>query len=195
MFPLSQLMVIAGNTATISKPRLFLGLAAVAAVAAALPATGLAARPDVTSTPGQLCGIQGTWVTRTVVDSSKQLSNGVMFSHFNGSFTFVSDVTGKEIEFLATGSDKVSLVDNGDGTYSVVDEHSGSGIRSGGGGQNLGAGHSVIADVFQMPAGGLANANPDVDQYIRTDVIFQSPRHLPGDGGDFCADLVIPTLT
>jgi hypothetical protein len=189
------------RTAVMRKPRRpFLALAAVAAVAAAVPATGLAARPDVTSTPGQLCGIQGTWVTRTVVDSSKQLSNGVMISHFNGSFTFISDATGKGVEFLATGSDKVSLVDNGDGTYSVVEEHSGSGIRikTPNGGeltQNLGAGHSVVADVFQMPAGGLANANPDIDQYIRTDVIFQSPRHLPAGGGDFCADLVIPALT
>ncbi len=82
----------------------------------------------------------------------------------------------------------------------MVDEHSGSGIRTktpNGGEltQNLGAGHSVVADVFQMPAGGLANANPDVDGYIRTDVIFQPPRHLPGDGGDFCADLVVPALT
>jgi hypothetical protein len=112
----------------------------------------------------------------------------------------VSDATGKGVEFFATGSDKVSLVDNGDGTYSVVDEHSGSGtrIKTPNGGeltQNLGAGHSVVADVFQMPAGGLANANPDVDRYIRTDVIFQSPRHLPAGGGDFCADLVIPALT
>lgn len=182
------------------RQRLFLAVAAVAAVAAAVPATGVAARPEVTSTPGQLCGVHGTWVTRTVMDSSRQLSNGVMISHSSGSFTFISDTTGKGIEFLATGSDKVSLVDNGDGTYSIVDEHSGSGIRikTPNGGeltQNLGAGRSVIADVFQMPAGGLANANPDLDQYIRTDVLFQSPRHLPANGGDFCADLVIPALT
>ena len=180
--------------------RLFLAVAALAAAAAAVPAAGRAAKPDVTSAPGQLCGIQGTWLTRTVVDSSKQLSNGLTFSHFSGSSTFVSDATGKGIELLSTGSDRVSLVDNGDGTYSVVDEHSGSGIRikTPNGGeltQNLGAGHSAIADVFQMPAGGLANANPDVDQYLRTDVLFQSPRHLPADGGDFCADLVIPALT
>jgi hypothetical protein len=189
------------RTATMRKrQRLFLAVATVAAVAAAVPATGLAAKPDVTSEPGELCGIQGTWVTRTVVASSKLLSNGAMFSHFSGSFTFISDARGKGIEFLATGSDKVSLVDNGDGTYSVVDEHSGSGtrIKTPNGGeltQNLGAGRSVIADVFEMPAGGLANASPDVDQYIRTDVIFQSPRQLPADGGDFCADLVIPALT
>jgi hypothetical protein len=185
---------------TRKRRKLFLAIAAVVAVAAAVPALGLASKPDVTATPGQLCGIHGIWVTRTVVDSSKQLSNGSMFSHFSGSFTFISDATGKGVEFLATGSDNVSLVDNGDGTYSVVDEHSGSGIRTktpNGGEltQNLGAGHSVIADVFQMPAAGFANANPDVDQYIRTDVIFESPRHLPAGSGDFCADLVIPALT
>jgi hypothetical protein len=83
MFQLRHPMVIAGDTATIRTPRrLFLALATVATAAATVPAIGLAARPDVTSTPGQLCGIQGTWVTKTVVDSSKQLSDGVTFSHF-----------------------------------------------------------------------------------------------------------------
>jgi hypothetical protein len=179
--------------------QLFLGVAAAAAVAIALPGVGAAGPPAVTSEPGNLCGIDGTWVNRTVNESERQLADGVASSHFHGSSTFTSAATGKSIEFLVTGANRISLVDNGDGTYSVVTEHSGSGIviKAANGGTlttNAGAGHFVTEDVFKMPAGGLAAANPEVDEYITTRGGRVGGRTTP-DGGDFCADLVIPALT
>lgn len=159
----------------------------------------IAAAPVVTQNPGRLCGIQGTWVNRTVNDSENQMANGVSMSHFHGSNTFISGATGKAIEFDATGMHKVYLQDNGDGTYSVVDDSSGSGIiiRVPNGPlltTAAGAGHFIFEDVFVMPPGGLAAADPDVDQYITTRGGRVGGRTVP-DGGDFCADLVIPALT
>jgi nitrous oxidase accessory protein NosD len=173
-------------------------LAAVAAAAVVLPGVGLAGPPAVTQEPGQLCGIEGTWANRIVVDSEMQSANGVTISHFHGSSTFTSAATQKSIEFLVTGSDRTSFVDNGDGTYSIVTEHSGSGIviKAPNGGTlttNAGAGHWITEDVFVMPAGGLAAANPDVDQYVTTRGGRVGGR-ATSDGGDFCADLVIPAI-
>jgi hypothetical protein len=173
----------------------YFSIALITAVAAAVPAVGLASAPQVSSSPGELCGIQGTWVNRIVVDSSKQLPNGVESDHFSGSFTFISDATGKAIEFDGAGTGRMYLKDNGDGTYSVVTDHSGSGIRikvPNGGmlGANYGAGHFIIEDVFVMPPGGLAAANPEVDQYVTTRESRVGGRPSPPDSGDPCVEWV-----
>jgi hypothetical protein len=188
-----------GKNTTHKLAQVLVGIAASATLAIALPGVGAAGPPAVSSEPGSLCGIEGTFVNRTVNESERQLASGVTSSHFHGSTTFTSAATGKSIEFLATGADRTSLVDNGDGTYSVVTEHSGSGIviKAASGGTlttNAGAGHFITEDVFKLPAGGLAAANPDVDEYITTRGGRVGGRTTP-DGGDFCADLVIPALT
>jgi hypothetical protein len=181
--------------------RLFVALAAAAAVVAALPALGAAAKPIPQTMPGQLCGIQGTWVNTETNDSTRQLANGVTISHFHGSSIFTSAATGKGIEFLSTSTDKSdpTLVDNGDGTYSIVTVHSGSGIviKVSNGptlATNAGAGHFISEDVWKMPAGGLAAANPAVDEYVTFRMTRVGGR-TTSDGGDFCGDLVIPALT
>ena len=86
-----------------------------------------------------------------------------------------------------------------DGTYSIVTVHSGSGIvikvpNGATLATNAGAGHFISEDVWKMPAGGLAAANPAVDEYVTFRVTRVGGR-TTSDGGDFCADLVIPALT
>jgi hypothetical protein len=181
--------------------RLFIALGAAAAVAVAVPAIGLAGPPVVTQNPGSLCGIDGTWVNRIVNDSSNQLPSGGEIGHFHGSFTFTSAATGKAIELISTGMNKFdpTPVDNGDGTYSLVSIHSGSGLvlKVPNGGlltTNSGAGHFIVEDVFKIPAGGLAAANPDTDEYITTRETRVGGRTV-SNGDDFCADLAIPALT
>ena len=172
--------------------RLFAAAVAAAAVALAAPASGVAGPPDVTTEPGDFCGIAGTWITRITNERETNSPSGATVEHFSGSFRFVSDATGKWIEFDATGMTKFNStpVDNGDGTYSLVFVHSGSGIRirtSDGGlsGPNYGAGHSIVQDVFDSATG----------EYITTIETRYGNRPPAPNGGDFCADVVIPALT
>ena len=103
--------------------------ALVAAVSLAVAGTAVAGPPETGSEPGTFCGIEGTWTFRTNVDRFMLIGDGFI-AHFSGYGRFTSDATGEWFEFASTGTDKfVGLVDNGDGTYSVVLEHSGSGIR------------------------------------------------------------------
>jgi hypothetical protein len=171
--------------------RLLLAITGWVVIAGAVPVLGLAGPPVVTESSGNLCGIQGTWVNRIVNDDSRQLPGGVEIGHFHGSFTFTSAATGKAIEFLATGTNKFdpTPVDNGDGTYSLVTVHSGSGIviKVPNGPvltANAGAGHFIIEDIFDAATG----------DYITTRETRVGGRTLP-QGGDFCADLVVPALT
>lgn len=173
--------------------------ALVAVVSLAVVGTAVAGPPETESEAGTFCGIEGTWTFRTNVDRFMLVGDGFV-AHFSGYGRFTSDATGEWIEFASTGTDKfVGLVDNGDGTYSVVLEHSGSGIRlltsSGLVAPNWGAGKSIVEDVFRMPAGGIAAANPEVDEYLFTRSDRVGGRPAPPGGGDLCTDVVIPALT
>src|SRR3954451_10104260 len=82
---------------------------------AAAPGVGVAGPPSTGSDPGNFCGIQGTWYFRTNVDSFRpDGGSGMYTAHFSGYGRFVSDATGKWIEFRSTGSNKTDLtpVDN-----------------------------------------------------------------------------------
>jgi hypothetical protein len=185
----------------IGRHRVLVVLAAAAAAAAAVPALGVAAKPIPDAVAGELCGIQGAWVNRVVNDNTLQLANGTSSGHFHGSSTFTSGTTGKAIEFLATDASKFDPTprDNGDGTYSLVSVHSGSGIviKVPNGPTlttNSGAGHFIYEDVWKLPAGGLAAANPEVDEYVTFRVTRVGGR-TTSEGGDLCADVLLPALT
>jgi hypothetical protein len=168
-------------------------LTAAALVALGIPAASAGGPPTVTESPGTLCGIQGTWIVRITNDRSTLSGAGYSIEHFTGSFTFVSSATGKWIELSATGTNKMLVdengdpvpVDNGDGTYSYVTYHSGSGIRTqtsdrGAAGPNYGAGHELTGDIFDAATGdwlGFFDVRP-------------GNRPPPPDGGDPCDEWV-----
>ena len=167
---------------------LFTAAVAAAAIALAAPAAGVAGPPNVTSSPGTLCGIDGTWVALVTNDGSTVSGSGYMIEHFSGSFTFVSSATGKWIKFAGTGTDKTLVdangdpvpVDNGDGTLSFVTYHSGSGIRiqtsdHSAVGPNYGAGHELSGDIIDAATG----------EWLGFFDVRPGNRPAPPDGGDW----------
>jgi hypothetical protein len=107
--------------------RLLFALAGIAAIAALVPALGVAAQPVVsghfnfTSDPyaDNLCGVDVTAVDR-VVESYKQDASGASIDNVDITTTFTS-ADGKSVEFHGAGVRKqTASTDNGDGTVTFV---------------------------------------------------------------------------
>jgi hypothetical protein len=111
--------------------RLAIALAGFAALAAAVPALGLAGNWVVNDHysfttdpfPTTFCGIDGTEVD-TVVENLKVSEDSFMDNgHFTGLFTAAA--TGKTLELSASPTSKGKLTDNGDGTLTFSEQDTG----------------------------------------------------------------------
>jgi len=101
--------------------QLLLALAAVAAVAVAVPALGFAGPPVVSEPqPGTWCGtVPGTFVNTVVTDFSRN-AGGTEIEHFRVTSLFTATATGKSIESSAAGMSAATAIDNGDGTITFA---------------------------------------------------------------------------
>jgi hypothetical protein len=169
--------------------RLLVALAGIAAIAACVPAFGLAAEPVVsghfnfTSDPyaDNLCGVDVTAVDR-VVETYKQDASGASIDNANVTTTFTA-ATGRSVEFHHAGVAKQSAsVDNCDGTVSFVFVISGNApqIKIPNGPV---IGHSTGTATLLVTADA---ANPD--HFISFE--FVRDTGLPKDGGGGCATIV-----
>jgi hypothetical protein len=113
--------------------RLLIGFSVTIALAAAVPALGVAAKPVVTdhlnftSDPydDSWCGIAGTSVDRVVVQY-KEDATGASMENDSITTLFTATVSGKSMEIRQTGVRKRSApIDNGDGTFTVVVDNRG----------------------------------------------------------------------
>ena len=110
--------------------------AAVVAVAAAIPAVGLAGQPVVRDhesfvdgpNPTNFCGIDGTQ-TDAVTFTFRADASGAFHAteQFRGVFT--ANATGRQLELAGSGVDMGVGVDNGDGTTTFTEHTAGMAIR------------------------------------------------------------------
>ena len=110
--------------------------AAVVAVAAAIPAVGLAGQPVVRDHESfvdgpyatDFCGVDGTQID-TGTFTFRQDASGAFHatSTFKGVFT--ASATGKSLELSGTGVDMGTGVDNGDGTFTFAEQTRGLALK------------------------------------------------------------------
>jgi hypothetical protein len=110
--------------------QLLLTGAGVAAIAAAVPALGLAGKPIVNGPyPETWCGVvEGTAVDTIVVDFSRD-AGGTTIEHVRGTHVFTATATGKSIESSGAGLATATAIDNGDGTTTFVGTSAGLGLQ------------------------------------------------------------------
>ena len=110
--------------------RLFGALAAVATVAVAVPAVGLAGPPIVNGPyPQTWCGaVEGTAVDTIVVDYSREQA-GLFRENFRVTHIFTATATGKSLESSSAGMGTATAIDNGDGTTTFVGSNAGLALR------------------------------------------------------------------
>jgi hypothetical protein len=110
--------------------QVLLAVAGGAALAAAIPALGLAGKPIVNGPyPETWCGgVEGTAVDTIVVDYSRDQA-GLFRENFRGTHVFTATATGKSLESSAAGVATATAIDNGDGTTTFVGTSAGLALQ------------------------------------------------------------------
>jgi hypothetical protein len=105
-------------------------VAGVAALAAAIPALGLAGKPIISGPyPETWCGVvEGTAVDTIVVDFSRD-AGGRTTEHFRVTSLFTATATGRSIESSGAGVATATAIDNGDGTTTFVGTSAGLALQ------------------------------------------------------------------
>src|SRR3954447_1466996 len=178
---------------TVHNKRRIAAVAAVVAVAAALPAAGLAGQPVVREHeqvvegpyPANWCGqVEGTQ-TDVGVFTFRQDASGAFLATSSFTSVFTANTTRKQLEIADAGVDMGTGVDNGDGTTTFTEHSAGLAIRfkipNGG----------VLKDVDGKPILGAGSVDAVITFDNETgDVIsFQETAHGPHplrDGVDIC---------
>jgi hypothetical protein len=183
---------------TLKPPRVFVALAATAALAVALPALGLAGSPVVnghfsfTSDPyaHSWCGVVDGTAVDSVVEHFWQDASGQFIDNVRFTSVFTATASGKSVESSAATTTKVNgPIDNGNGTFSFV--ASGTGLvlqfkipngpvlKDADGKPLRGAGELTTTDIFDAATG----------DYISTTESWHGPHPLR-DGVDICGPSV-----
>jgi hypothetical protein len=112
--------------------RLVTAVAAAAALAAIVPALGLAAMPIVNEHetftdgpyPTNFCGVPGTQVDTVIDHYMEDASGGILDNEiFNGVFT--ATATGRSLQLSGSGVSRVNVTDNGDGSVTFAEHDTG----------------------------------------------------------------------
>jgi hypothetical protein len=181
------------------KPRrLFVALAAAAALAFAVPALGVAGPPVVNDHakftsdphPQTWCGVVDGTAVDTVVEHFQQDANGNVIDNIRFTSVFTATATGKSIESAGAATTRVNgPIDNGDGTISFVAKltglvlkfqiPNGPVLKAANGEPIRSAGVLTTEDIFDAATG----------DYITTNESFHGP-HLQRQGVDICGPSV-----
>lgn len=171
--------------------------AAIAAVAATLPAAASAGKPIIFDhesfvdgpNPGTWCGVvDGTEVT-TGTFTFRQDASGAFHATQQQTSVFTASATGKSLEVSAAGVDMGAGVDNGDGTMTFTEKFAG------------------LAVTYKIPSGPIlkdANGKPLLGAGVIDDVAtfdiatgnlisFQETFHGPHPGREG-VDVCTPTI-
>jgi hypothetical protein len=111
---------------------LLIVLAAAAALSAIVPAVGLAGKWVINDHykftsdpyPSNFCGVDGTAVD-TIVEHYSQDVSGASIDNVSFTSLFTATASGKSLESSANSTNRVNVIDNGDGTITFVGSNTG----------------------------------------------------------------------
>ena len=178
------------------KRRRIAAVAAILAVAAAVPAAGLGGKPIIRDhgsftdgpNPSNFCGVPGTEVVSGTF-TFMQDASGAFHAHEVVNGVFTATATGRALMFSSAGTDTGAGVDNGDGTVTFTEQDvglvlkfqipNGPVLKDADGKPLIGAGELRSIATFDIATGDL----------ISIDESWHGPHPLR-DGVDICGPAI-----